>query len=113
VIESLFDLQREVSIWAARNFPDDNRETVVLGLAEEVGEMCRAALKRHQGIRGTAEEWDAELRKEIGDVAIKLAHVAEVWGFDLGAATRDRWEVVSKRDFVADPIGHGLPGSQP
>lgn len=105
----LEDLQCEVAQWTGRNFPDDNRETVVLGLAEEVGEMARAALKRHQGIRGTAQEWETELRKEIGDVMIKLVHVAHVWGFSLSEAVLDRWDVVSQRDFVTNPKGHGLP----
>lgn len=106
---NLDDLQKQVATWAKQNFPDDNRETVVLGLAEEVGEMARAALKRYQGIRGTAQEWEAELRKEIGDVFIKLVHVAAIWDIDLEDAVLDRWYDVRKRDFVTDPKGHGLP----
>ena len=105
----LDDLQEDIAAWAKRNFPDENRETVVLGLAEEVGEMARAALKRYQGIRGTAREWELELRKEIGDVLIKLIHVAEVWDIDLTQAVLERWDEVSRRDFVTNPKGHGLP----
>jgi NTP pyrophosphatase (non-canonical NTP hydrolase) len=108
-VNTFSDLQWQVAVWTARNFPNEDRQTVVLGLAEEVGEMCRAAVKQSQGIRGTHAQWDAEMRKEIGDAAIKLAHVAEIWGFDLREAISERWAEVSQRDFVTDPIGHGLP----
>lgn len=106
---NLEDLQCDVAQWAARNFPADNKVTVVLGLAEETGEMCRAALKHDQGIRGTRQEWEQELRKEAGDVMIKLLHVAHVWGFSLDQAVLERWDVISQRDFVTNPRGHGLP----
>lgn len=102
-------LQLEVDEWASRNFPDDTPEAVVLGLMEEAGEVARASLKRYQGIRGTTEEWDAELRKECGDVFIKLCHVANVYGFGLADAVEARWGEVSLRDFVADKQGHGMP----
>ena len=99
----------DVAAWADHNFPTETPETVVLGLAEEVGEMCRAALKRYQGIRGSRAEWDVEIRKESGDVFIKLVHVAHVHGFDLLSAIQSRWGDVSQRDWRANPIGHGLP----
>jgi NTP pyrophosphatase (non-canonical NTP hydrolase) len=108
----LWELQEEIAEWAGRNFPTDTRETVVLGLAEETGELCRAALKGYQGIRGTSEEWEKEAYKEIGDVFLKLAHVCCVWGFDLENVIRDRWNVIRQRDFVTDPIGHGLPETE-
>lgn len=101
--------QDQVAEWANKNFPGETRETVVLGLAEETGELCRAALKRHQGIRGTAEEWEHEAWKEIGDVFLKLLHVCSIWGFDLEDAVRDRWVTISQRDFTVDPKGNGLP----
>ena len=108
---NLPELQQEVDAWASRNFPTDTRETVVLGLAEETGELCRAALKRFQGIRGTQDEWYEEVRKEAGDIFLKLLHIASTWDFDLEEAVLERWETIKQRDFVKDPKGHGLPSN--
>jgi NTP pyrophosphatase (non-canonical NTP hydrolase) len=101
--------EEEVGAWADHNFPEDTIFIGVLGLVEEVGEAARAVVKQHQGIRGTSEEWDEELYKELGDAVIKLAHVAHLAGWSLGTLVQDRWDVVKERDFVKDPKGHGLP----
>jgi NTP pyrophosphatase (non-canonical NTP hydrolase) len=108
-VKEIFELQNEIAIWAARNFPDDTRQTVVLGTAEEVGELCRAALKHYQQIRGTPEQWEAEVRKETADVFIKLCHVAEIWGFDLESVIDTRWTEIRQRDWTTDKTGHGMP----
>jgi NTP pyrophosphatase (non-canonical NTP hydrolase) len=107
----IYQLQDQVGGWVLRNFPTDTRQTAVLGAAEEVGELCRAALKHYQGIRGTAEEWEAEVRKETADVFLKLCHVAVLWGFDLGSVIDTRWAEISERDWITDPVGHGLPAA--
>ena len=106
---TLIDLQDRVAAWVKHNFPDDTPETTVLGLVEEAGELARAALKRYQGIRGTQEEWEAEIRKECGDIYLKLCHTAVMYDFDLEEAILARWAEISKRDWQADPIGHGRP----
>jgi NTP pyrophosphatase (non-canonical NTP hydrolase) len=107
---SIDRLQRDVAVWLARNFPDRNPLTAVAGTAEEVGELCRAAVKLEQGIRGTEAEWLAEIDKELGDVFIKLCDVADLYGRDLEAAIAARWETVRTRDWQADKLGHGRPG---
>lgn len=104
------ELQDQVNTWVEHNFGHDNELATVGGLAEEVGEVMRAAVKRSQGIRGTREEWDAELRKECADVLIKLCDVASFYGFDLAAATAARWGKVRQRDWKANPTGHGIEG---
>lgn len=101
--------QLAVHDWSVRNFGDSPQTLVTLGLAEEVGELCRAVLKREQGIRGTREEWDAEVRKEIGDCVIKLLDISAYEGLSLVQAFTDRWEAISKRDWVADRTGRGIP----
>lgn len=101
-------LQDEVNVWVKHNFGHGNELATVGGLAEEVGEVMRAAVKRSQGIRGTRAEWDAELRKECADVLIKLCDVASFYGFDLAAAVAERWTVVSARDWKVNPQGHGI-----
>jgi NTP pyrophosphatase (non-canonical NTP hydrolase) len=101
--------QAAVHEWSVRNFGEIPQTLVTLGLAEEVGELCRAVLKRAQGIRGTREEWNEEIRKELGDCVIKLLDIAAYEGFDLVEVAAARWESVSKRNWVADSNGHGLP----
>lgn len=105
--------QQTIGVWSDYNFgrPGDPNyvDTGPAGLAEEVGELCRAWVKRAQGIRGTREEWDAEFRKEAADVFIKLAQVCYGEGFSLQEAIAERWAVVGARDFRANPTGHGMP----
>ena len=108
-------LQSEVTEWSFRNFGDAEKvtsETSALGLAEEVGEVCRALIKRAQGIRGDRSEWDAELRKELGDVVIKLCDVAARDGIQLAGAVAERWAKVRTRNWIADPLGHGIGGER-
>lgn len=107
----LTDLQREVVDWINKNFPPGNRRNdfiVTGGLAEEASEVLRAGIKLHQKIRGTEEQWITEIRKEVGDVFIKLIDVADWYGFDLFDAIRARWEVIKTRDWNTDPKGHGI-----
>lgn len=101
-------MQAQVAGWVGHNFPTDTPETVALGIAEEAGEVCRAVLKRFQGIRGSREQWNAEIRKECADVLLKLYHLAVAEGFDLSEALESRWQEISKRDWQADKIGHGI-----
>ena len=104
----IFDVASEVPLWAAYNFPSRTRVDVTLGLAEEVGEVCRAVLKADQGIRGTREEWMRELEKELGDVFIKLVDVAAIHGIDIEDAVVKRWAEIRRRDWQVNKIGHGI-----
>lgn len=99
----------EIHEWAEKNFPNETRVSITLGIAEEVGELCRAVLKQYQGIRGTHEEWNKEVRKELGDVYIKLVHLASHCNWDLTDIILDRWDEVKRRDWIKDKIGHGIP----
>lgn len=89
--------------------PTTTAEEQMLNLVEEVGELARALLKRKQGIRGTREEWDTEVHKEIGDVFISLLAVAHHEGLEALRCAADRWWDVKQRNWTTDPIGHGLP----
>lgn len=102
-------LNLDIAAWVERNFGETRSPlSVVGGLAEETGEVCRAAVKDDQGIRGTHEEWMEELQKEVGDVYIKLVDVATFYGFDLQDAIEKRWSSIRMRDWVKDPVGHGI-----
>lgn len=102
------DLPEQLREWQQYNFPDRTKISAALGLAEEVGEVCRAVLKQDQGIRGTFEEWQVEIGKEISDVAIKLCDVANACGINLDNEIWNRWQEVRIRDYVANPNGHGI-----
>lgn len=105
--------QSQVTEWVQRNFGDKaTKFTAIVGLTEEVGELCRAVVKRSQGIRGTKEEWDAEIEKELGDIFIKLCDTAGHYGVDLQDAIETRWAAVKQRNWQENPQGHGIPGDQ-
>lgn len=109
-VRDWFEVEQEnVAAWAARNFPDDDTLTIVSAAAEEANEILRAARKQRQQIRGTREEWDAEIRKETADTFITLLQIAGRLNFDLLEEYQTRWAEVRQRDFRADPVGHGLP----
>jgi NTP pyrophosphatase (non-canonical NTP hydrolase) len=98
--------QPEVAAWLTDNFgPHRCVEQQALVLAEEVGEVCRAIVKRAQGIRGSRAEWTERLHAELADVAITLLAVAATEGFDLHAATARKWADVTSRDASA----HRMP----
>jgi NTP pyrophosphatase (non-canonical NTP hydrolase) len=94
----------DVKDWKLENFDEESITETTLGLAEETGELCRAVLKRYQGIRGDKEYWSHEIKKEVADVVIKAHDVAAKEGFDLMVAVAERWDDVSRRDWRANPL---------
>lgn len=68
-------LVEERNEWIAHNFPDQKSEPgfeTTMGVVEEVGELAHCHLKELQGIRGTAEEHQANARDAIGDITVYL-----------------------------------------
>lgn len=100
-----YALVERIEEFFRNKFPNATIEQTGLGLGEESGEVLRAILKRSEGIRGTKEEWNAEVRKEVGDVFARLVEVAMLDGFDLWEAIEDRFAVISERDINHDPVG--------
>ena len=92
--------QEEAIKYHHRNGINSNPDHQAMNLAEEAGEVVRAVLKRSQGIRGTYEHWTDEIRKEAGDVVISLMCLAEIEGWDLGAAVDERWQHVINREMA-------------
>ena len=70
--ETIQDLQESLYDWQKYNFGDQDNERVLLGVFEEAGELCHAHLKREQGIRGSVEKHEADMRDAVGDVMIYL-----------------------------------------
>ena len=104
-INALNDLQGKWFLWKEKNFDESTGkgpEWQALGMAEELGEVCRIVLKAHQKIRqypnGFDEKARKNLAKEIADVAIFSIQLCSIIGIDFGKALFERSEEVMKRD---------------
>lgn len=97
--DALKFFQSDHKRWVNYNFPDENAHSPLLGLAEEVGELAHAHLKREQGIRGTAEEHQAAAADAIGDIMIYLTSYCNRNGFDLADCLVVAWEEIRDRDW--------------
>ena len=107
----LSDYQEEILRWSNYNWgkpPKYDSFTASVGIGEEAGEVLRAVLKRKQMIRGTYEEWTAELRKELADVLIKVIEVAALEDMNIEVLLQERWDEIRQRDFKANALGHGI-----
>lgn len=91
------ELQAEVGKWLEANFDKPNIFLSALVLVEEVGELARALAKGADGIRGGAEHWEEQRRKESGDVLISLMAFCYRADIDLESAFQDGWKIVSAR----------------
>ena len=104
----LYEIQTEHTEWITRNFPNQTIEQAVMGMIEEMGELCHALLKSQQGIRGMDE--DTALAKIIDahcDLIIFSLFIAEKLGYDLGENLTATWEQVRQRNWVENPAGDG------
>lgn len=67
-ISQIDSIKEEIRVWAERNFPTTKPEHCLLGIREEVGELCHAILKEYQGIR--KEDFVAAKKDAIGDITV-------------------------------------------
>jgi NTP pyrophosphatase (non-canonical NTP hydrolase) len=69
VIKSLDELQKELFEWQKRNFNknDTGIPWMVIGAAEEVGEICHVVLKARQKIREHQQGFDEKAKFAIAD----------------------------------------------
>ena len=99
---NLKQLQDEQRPWVKHNFGDRPAWQPLLGIVEEVGELCHAHLKHAQGIR-TTEDHQAAKVDAVGDIVVYLADYCTAEGIDLQRAVSVVWASVKLRDWVADP----------
>lgn len=100
----LENLQNEVGKWSWDNFGPQQAYRLLLGVAEEVGELCHAHLKGEQKIRdGRGESNDEEKMDAVGDLVIFLADYCEKAGLDMDLAVTLAWNKVKKRDWRKYP----------
>jgi len=96
-------LQAEVSVWTAHNFPDRTRYRALLGIMEEIGELSHAHLKLEQMIRGSTTELRAEAKDAIGDIIVFIADYCTCNGYNLQETIEEVWSEVKKRDWKSNP----------
>jgi len=94
------ELQNGHKAWVDYNFPDQPGYQPLLGISEEVGELCHAHLKVEQGIRGAT---DLQKRDALGDIFIYMMSYANAEGLDLESCILHAWAEVSARDWVQFP----------
>lgn len=68
--DTLKDLQTSLYHWQHYNFGPQNNDRLLLGINEEIGELCHCVLKKMQGIRGTPAEHNNNMKDAIGDIMI-------------------------------------------
>src|SRR5581483_12067265 len=103
-MKSIQEIQAENASWVQANFPHHNTDHPLLGVIEEVGELCHAVLKRKQNIR-TEEDHIEKERDAIGDIVIFLMDYCTCRGYDLTTVVNEVWEKVRLRDWRKDPSG--------
>jgi NTP pyrophosphatase (non-canonical NTP hydrolase) len=113
---SLSQIQSEIATWSEKNFGDQRSQITgeimgsvlpLLGIAEEVGELCHAVLKRHQGIRGFHHyQTYATARDDaLADILVYLCDFAARENVDLLATLQQTWERVKSRNWQQNPEG--------
>lgn len=98
----LSELQSTASAWSRRNFGEHYGSGYrnLLGVAEEVGELCHAQLKGEQGIRHLPEEIAAMKRDAVGDILIFLANYCDSQGLDMEECANIALAEIAKRDWT-------------
>lgn len=77
----LTSLIRERDEWVERNFGhSDGPGDSIIGVMEELGELCHAHLKSKQNIRGTQAEHEAAGKDAVADLTIYLWGVISHYG---------------------------------
>lgn len=92
------EIQSEQKVWQKKNFGDSPSHHPLLGISEEVGELCHAHLKQEQGIRN-GEDHNHEIKDALADIFIFCCSYANVRGIDLQDVIEETWAQVKKRDW--------------
>ena len=99
----LNEIQKETKEWTDYNFPNTPSYRPLLGVVEEVGELCHAHLKNEQGIRGTPEQWEAAKKDAVGDILVYLLDYCSRENLNIEECLELAWSEVKVRDWVKFP----------
>lgn len=101
--------QKPLAAWQERELPceDKDKQTlrVMVGAAEELGEVARCVLKRSQEIRATEHVWTSRAEEEIGDVCVFLMQLCALLGLDFEACIERAAQKVLGRDWSSKKEG--------
>lgn len=101
-------LQAQLALWQEQNFGKQPIERMVLGAAEEVGELAHATLKGLQGIRGMDDEAvRVKGGDSIADATIYLMQAATALRLDFWTLIRLTATKVLSRNWKAAPANGG------
>lgn len=95
--------QSLVNRWSDYNFPKAEAWEPLVGACEELGELCHAYLKQHQGIRGTRAEHMVAKSDAVGDVLVYLAHYGKLNNLNLAECASSAWNEIKDRDWQKFP----------
>lgn len=94
------EIQEKLKIWRFKNFGVPNATHQLMGIVEEIGELCHAKLKYEQNIRGyDYKRCLKEMKDAIGDIVIFLMGFCDVYNWSLYDIVKDTSKEVLKRDW--------------
>lgn len=99
-MSTLNEIGQAHQVWQDKNFDDISLLTQGLALSEECGEVSRAILKAHLGIRAADR---GNLADELADVILVASSLATRTGIDLDAAVASKAARRDLKDFRARP----------
>lgn len=102
---NLLEIQLKLGHWEQDNFPNDIKNPWVnlLGVSEEVGELCHSYLKLHQKIRGSEQKHIEEGKDAVGDILIYLFNFCSKMGWNLEDCLKSAMDQVLGRDWISNP----------
>lgn len=92
--------------WRNQDGSPKTLDQIAAKLGEEAGEAQGACIKL--GEQRTDKDWQAELRKELGDVLVVVAVLAGRMGWTLDDLLLDRWATVRQRKSADYRERHGV-----
>ena len=106
----MIDLKQEkLNEWQLKNFGESTTGVMIIGMAEELGELSHWYLKRKQGIREGANggNFKAEIADAFADVVIYGIQAMSDEGIDAEQAIKETIEKVLARNWKDNPSGQG------
>jgi NTP pyrophosphatase (non-canonical NTP hydrolase) len=99
-------LQELASNWSKRNFGEHYGSGYrnLLGVSEEVGELCHAQLKGEQGIRHTPDEILKMKKDAVGDILIFLCNYCDSQNINIDDCAIYAWNEIKDRDWKIKPL---------
>jgi len=112
-LSALSIVQEERIKWEEENFPGqvNSPENYLLGVTEEVGELCHSFLKRKQQIR-LNENHDENIKDAVADIMIFLAGFCNTQQIDMEQELRRVWNQVKRRNWKKNNINGVADKSQ-